>query len=504
MKRFFRRGLCFLIIISVLFAFNVAVNAAQAGGYNEIPLNSQIIDNLGSWDESDTFHITLNNPGSLYINFRHDDVENRYEGWNIEMKDENGDKIIDEYSTNQMNYYTTTVRVPAGGYSIRIYHYSGDYSDIDYKFTVCYTDESAASFEKEWNGSKSGAYSIEANKTYTGNLPYYNDVDYYKLTLANPGSLYINFKHDDMENRYEGWNIELQDEEGNKVIDEYSTNQANYFTTKVRVPAGTYYVRIYHYSGDFAGIDYRFTAYYTDESSPLFEKEWNGSKNSAYPIEANKTYTGNLPYYNDVDYYKLTIPRAASVYINFRHNDMENRYEGWNIELQDEDGNKLIDQYSTNQTNSYTNTARLQAGTYYVRIYHYSGDFAGIDYKLTVVSPELLPPIQVKLNNTSLKLNSAPVISGNAVMAHALYLSKALGATCSYDSKKGILTIKKGRTTLTYTLWSRTAKANGKAISLDSAPFLNNNSPFVDIKSVARNLGYKYSYDANARIVYLK
>lgn len=85
-------------------------------------------------------------------------------------------------------------------------------------------------------------------------------------------------------------------------------NDSTVTTNNVRLPAGTYYVKVNkrpYYS--FSNIDYSLSVDFTPEDQ-YYEKIPNEDPSTAYPINVNTTYTGNLASDNDVDFYTFTLP----------------------------------------------------------------------------------------------------------------------------------------------------------------------------------------------------
>ena len=496
--------LCWVVVFSMLNPFNSFVFASANTGARTIELNTQIVDNLGTINEVDRYEFTTAAPGAVTVNFKHNRIDSG--GWNVNLYNEN-DEIITGFTSNEGDVDMTTwaVRIPAGTYYVKVNSRSPySFSGIDYKLTVSYVDESDPSFEKQPNGNRDNAYKINVNKTYIGNIQVQNDIDYYAFTTAAHGAVTVNFKHNRVDSG--GWNVNLYNE-NDEIITGFTSNEGDVDMTtwKVRIPAGTYHVKVNSRSPySFSGIDYKLAVNYVDESDPKFEKQPNGNRNNAYKIAVNKTYTGNLQVQNDIDFYTFTTKKAVKIALNFKHNRVNSG--GWNINLYNEN-DEVVTGFTSNEADAdlITNKVSIPAGTYYLKINSRSPySFSGIDYQFRVDCPELLPPIQIKIGDTAQKISPAPVLSGKVVMAHGQYLSKALGATYSFDSKKNVVTIKKSKSTLTYTIGSKTAVVNGKKITIDTAPVLIDKAPFLDVKSIATNLGYKYSYDSEARVVNIR
>jgi uncharacterized protein YjdB len=239
------------------------------------------------------------------------------------------------------------------------------------------TPVAVAESELEPNNSIQSAQYIKTNMNYTGNLSTYNDVDYYKFVIDSPGKVYLSFRHEQVTSG--SWYV--------KVLDA-SNNELSYFTAYsgdinvrsyyLRLPAGTYYVRIS--ANTHNDIDYGLTVNYSPEGEG-YEKEWNNSMSTAQAINTNHSYTGNLYSSSDVDYYKYVIDSPGKVYLNFRHEQVTSG--SWYVKVLDASNNELtsLSIYS-GDVNVRSYYLRLPAGTYFVRIS--TGSHNDIDYALTV------------------------------------------------------------------------------------------------------------------------
>ncbi len=243
---------------------------------------------------------------------------------------------------------------------------------------------------------------IQPNIEYTGNLQDFNDVDYYKINIAQPSSLKIQFIHAEETGSVE-WDITLYSIDNQKItqFSSYADDIIYLYSKKVRLPVGTYYIKVAkgYISSD---IDYKLKAIIVDESSGYYEREVNNMKSNGQLLAINTEYTGNLQDFNDVDYYKINIAQPSSLKIQFIHAE-ETGSVGWDITLYSIDNQKITQfrSYADDITNLYSKEVRLTHGTYYIKVVqgYVSSD---IDYKLKVLMGNQVK--SVKLNKSSLTL----------------------------------------------------------------------------------------------------
>ncbi|HHV11255.1 MAG TPA: hypothetical protein GXX75_13380 [Clostridiales bacterium] len=357
---------------------------------NYMELNNSYQGNLSSREDVDYYMFTLNNSGRVQLNFVNPPGEQSYT-WKVRLLavNEYGEEKIYDYieTGNKANNNTNTWRLPAGTYYIKI-GTSYSYSNTDYKLTVKFSEELSNSFEQEFNDTYMTANLIQTGTRYTGNLSHQEDVDYYKFELPKTGNIVINFVNPSGEQSYT-WKISLLsvDEYGEeKVYDYISTgNKANNSFNKWRLPTGTYYVKVKKdYS--FSNNDYKLTVNYVQESSDLYEQEFNGNYLAANKVKSGKTYTGNLDSDNDIDYYQFKLDAPGRVTINFINPPNSGSYT-WRIELLaiDQYGDETVIDYADLGENVNNTLAkwRLPKGDYYINI-RKSYSFSNSDYKLKV------------------------------------------------------------------------------------------------------------------------
>jgi fibronectin type 3 domain-containing protein/Ni,Fe-hydrogenase III component G len=354
--------------------------SALASGEVSMTPNVEYTGNLQDYYDVDSYRINISTPSSVQIRFKHA-VPADDSSWYIALYDsEMNETITSFYSeTPNTNLLSSKVRVPAGTYYIKVNTYN--WNSIDYNITAIVVNESASNFEREVNDTVGLAQTITGNKEYTGNLQDYYDDDYYKINITTPSSVQIRFRHvvpaDDS-----SWYIALYDSEMDETITDFysETTNTNLLSSKVRVPAGTYYIKVNTYN--WSNIDYNITAVVVNESASNFEREVNDTVGMAQAIAGNKEYTGNLQDYYDDDYYRLTVNMATRIQIRFRHAVPANS-SSWHITLYNSDMDEITYFYSeTSNTNLLSSIARVPPGTYYIKIDSYN--WSNIDYYMTV------------------------------------------------------------------------------------------------------------------------
>ncbi|WP_434297424.1 cell wall-binding repeat-containing protein [Clostridium sporogenes] len=262
------------------------------------------------------------------------------------------EKLHDDYND---------IRLPKGKYKVRVRFYN---MDGTYTIKAKYTPEEEG-FEEEFNDSLQTANIISPNKEIIGSLHNYQDVDYYKFTLNEKGSLKLNLKHDQYDSY--GFKVVLLDENNKEINDlDSGGDDINSYSNKVRLPKGTYFVKVTHRVGDEEPLSYKLNLIYNAENEN-YESEPNNYVQDANYIQCNKEYIGNIEKaYEDRDYYKVHLNSDSKIRINFKHNQSNNY---WRIHLYDKDNKEIESFWSEgDEINKTFDPIQLKSGDYYVLV----------------------------------------------------------------------------------------------------------------------------------------
>ena len=276
-----------------------------------------------------------------------------------------------------------------GTYYVRVQRDQYSHSAADYILTVNFT-ENIGQFEIESNVSKTTATEMNVDKAITGNLYNGNDVDFYKFHLSAPGRVSLNFRHRNLENDRRYWWIDVFDETDNKLLTlESWGNQISVDSSRnnyLYLGVGTYYVRVQRDQFSHSAADYILTVNFT-ENIGQFEIESNASKTTATAMIVNKAITGNLYNDSDVDWYKFTLAGQNEVFLNFKHDNLENDSRYWWIDVFDETGDVILTMDS-NGKNTVKNSGKISigTGTYNVRVQRDQYSHSTSNYTMIVVT----------------------------------------------------------------------------------------------------------------------
>lgn len=310
---------------------------ASATGFDAarmINTNTTYTGNFTQSTKEFWFKFTVPSNGNLSFGFKHDYLESGYCYWEASIyTDGNHDKLVKySFAGNKILYNQKKFGVAAGTYYLKIEDYY--FSDANFNFRINY--ESSGNWETELNDTYQNADTINVNNLYYGSLQRNGDVDWYKFSISQKGSVSIDFTHDYIEANYAYWKIDLYNEQYEKLeTDTIGGHTLVFNGSKCGLPAGTYYLKIYpdYYSSD---LEYGVRVNYT--ASDVWETEFNDNYSTADPINLNTTYYGNMQNgRNDVDWYRFTASSAGSYDISFAHDyvEVENSRSYWVVQFYD-------------------------------------------------------------------------------------------------------------------------------------------------------------------------
>ena len=245
------------------------------------------------------------------------------------------------------------------------------------------------------------------------------------------------------------------------LIASQEINNRNIKTTRVRIPKGNYYIRIFPYytSGSNAEVEYTLKTIYNEEPSDEFETEDNDIKEKANEIAINKKYIGNLNMYRyerlyeikeykDIDYYKFSLENVGKLQLQMT--TPRQKADGlFTAELLSANG-KVLDRINSDSNPTiYGKTKILDVGDYYVKVYSSNDSYdSHIDYSIMCAFEEKVLADDISITSKKTKFNvgekfnlSAKILPENA--SDKTIVWKSLDTKIASIDKKGTLKCKK-------------------------------------------------------------
>lgn len=296
--------------------------------------------------------------------------------------------------------------------------------------------------EIEANDTFDTAQEIKANILYGGNYNYYYydkyDIDCYKITLAEPGLVWLEtfgytettvYAEDEYLNTYE---IQTIVASGNNYCK----------SDRIMLSKGTYYIRIRsnYYDYPFSsfgyrelGVVYKFKINYEKIDLTTSEMELNDILLLANSINTNQTYTGNSETSDDVDYYKFTLAQTSKVQLRFDQ-PRGTVAESYFIELiqydEDSETELRLDKITTTSNPvTFGEEVVLEAGDYYVKVTGQEAD-SFVDYKLKVNAEKYILVKEIGLTTSTKTFNTGTSFTLKATVTP----SDAIDKTVTWSS----------------------------------------------------------------------
>ncbi len=220
--------------------------------------------------------------------------------------------------------------------------------------------------EKEFNGRFYDANPINIGEEVYGTITDSYDDDYYWFTIPSDGYVTIKANHIPG-TKVKGIGIYAYngEESARFLYRELKNGVESVTTPKLGLGAGKYYVEITGVEHD---VPYSFTVNFTQADN--WEKEINDSLGSATPMQVNtKFYGASNVSTSEEDWYKFTIEETQMVSVKVWHTFGVDNVTVYMYSYNGSSSNDL--EHTTvarNSDFSSTESVRLTAGTYYVRI----------------------------------------------------------------------------------------------------------------------------------------
>lgn len=404
--------LCSIILTVLTFGIMCSLEATAAGtdfsNAMSISVNTQYKENISKSTEKDFYKFTLSSPGSIYINFKHENLFDKNEYWSAAILDEETNEIsYYSFSGTDTNVETYKIGLPSGNYYLRIrggaWHfneYSQKFSDKTYTFNLKYTESSC--WEKENNESFMSATKVKLNKSYIGSINDKYDVDFYEFTLSSDGSIYLDFKHENLYNKGEFWTATIFNVETTEISSYcFYGSDTSINTQKIGLEKGVYYIRVrggsWHYNGysnQYSNATYTFNLNFSESS--YWEKENDDSFQTADKVMLGKSYYGSINDKYDIDYFSFTLNQNSQIKVAFKAEVQGSDAEFYLVKIYDTESKEIICKSVYGNKELTEVDLSLSSGEYYIRVsggsWHYngySGNYTDADYnfKITIQVP---------------------------------------------------------------------------------------------------------------------
>ena len=347
----------------------------------------------------------------------------------------------------------------------------------------------------------SGAKNYTLGSSKSGSILEGDESDIYKFELANPAKISINLSA----NIY-CLNLKLYDENGKEIWYEQpywnNTTEEISFQKDLFVNKGKYFFSVSKWSGE---GEYSFKFLFTSANESFSEEQGgsNNKTNSANIIAINQKYIGFIGLNDNVDVYRIVIS-DSSVSLNLSANIYR-----LNLKMFDENGKEIWSQtpYWNNTTEeiSFSKELKLAAGLYYLTVSDssvhgsYTFWFTNGGYVSEPKIPETI--ITVTVNGKKISFDQAPTLENGRTLVPLRAIFEALGAEVLWNDDTQTVTATKGSTEISLQIGSTQMNVNGAIKTLDVPAKLINSRTLVPVRAISEAFGCKVDWDQDTQTV---
>ncbi len=273
---------------------------------------------ISSSSDVEYYKLVLSQDGDLSLS-----LGNLPADYDMYLYNTSGTELAKAYTTN--NPETISKTVSAGTYYIKVNGYNGASSTTSaYRLSITFEADSSGGGGStsddpyEPNDSTAEAYEIASGTVYNSYLYTAGDVDYYKFTADDSGSLYLELG--DLPKDYDMY---LYNASGTQLAKAYTTSNPEKITADI--DAGTYYIKVNGYNNAYSAA----SMYYL---KAVFTPDGGGSGGSGEPqwyvetlstaVETPHNYPNN--WNNDYVYSKSGAQKVA---VHFSTFQFESNYD---------------------------------------------------------------------------------------------------------------------------------------------------------------------------------
>ena len=376
-----------VMLLGILLLTEPAYAAGLSGGDSmasaaSIALNTSYSDSTSLNQDSNWYRVTLSSSGRITIN-----VSSNLNALYVRLYSSDADQLWYEYCYRDNITGRLALKEPLeltkGTYYLCVERYSTSENYIGaYTFGVDFTSagESFTETGSGVNNTYPTASSISLNKTYTGQLAFNDEYDWYRFTLPSSGRISL-----DLSAKLKSVYVRLYDSTGEQLWYEYCTQDTSTGQIEKIDPLdltkGTYYLCVERYSTYIENTGkYTLKVAFTSAGESFTETGFgiNNTTKTASSISLNKTYTGQLAFNDEYDWYRFTLPSSGRISLT-----LSSKLRAINVGLYDSAGERLWYEYCSQDTSTgqieKIDPTDLTKGTYYLCVERYSNypDYTG-------------------------------------------------------------------------------------------------------------------------------
>ena len=314
-------------------------------------------DSVGSTDTNNYYCFSLANSGNFNLG-----LTGMTADADVQLLNSSGSVIASSTNVGTASESITS-QLSAGTYYIRVYPYTGN---TNYNIAVSAAPLAPVDLAGNTLATARAITVGSSTTSYTDWVGSTDTNDYYRFTLANSGNFNLG-----LTGMTADADVQLLNSSGSVIASSTNVGTASESITS-QLSAGTYYIRVYPYTGN---TNYNIAV----SAAPLAPVDLAGNTLAtarAITVGSSTTsYTDWVGSTDTNDYYRFTLANSGNFNLG-----LTGMTADADVQLLNSSGSVIAS--STNVgTASESITSQLSAGTYYIRVYPYTGD---TNYNLAV------------------------------------------------------------------------------------------------------------------------
>ncbi len=319
-----------------------------------------------------------------------------------DLMDASGAVLASNDDANGSTNFYITRQLASGTYYVRVRHYSSAVSSGNYQLVLSGSGSSAPAptpspVADDHGNSTSNATFVGVPSTTGGEIHYAGDLDYFRFTIN--GTQNLTASSTGGTDTYG----DLMDAGGVVLASNDDANGSRNFYITRQLNAGTYYLRVRHYSSAAVSGSYQVVLSGSASSTPTatlvpipVADDHGNSFSNATVVGVPSTTGGAIHYAGDLDCFRFTITGT----LNFTASTTGSTDTFG--DLMDAAGTVLASNDDANGSRNFLISRQLNAGTYCLRVRHYNPGMTSGAYQLVLGAASLPQGFRVLGNNVEI------------------------------------------------------------------------------------------------------
>jgi trimeric autotransporter adhesin len=318
-------------------------------------------DAIGNGDSNDYYRFSVSSPGQLNLSLAGLSADA-----DVELLNADGVRLTDS-TAGGSNSESIIAQLTAGTYYVRVLPYQS--AVTTYSLSLGFT---ASDFAGNTLATARSVAIDSKTQTFNDAIGNGDANDYYRFTLTDSHNFQLN-----LTGLTSDADVQLLNSAGTAIGGSYGIGSSE--SIAQQLTAGTYYVRVYPYSGS--------TSYNLSLTATPIGDDTLGTARLVNLSTTPLVFNDAIGNGDTNDYYRFTLADSRNFQLN-----LTGLTSDADVQLLNSAGTAIGGSYGIGSSESIAQ--QLTAGTYYVRVYPYSGS---TNYTLSLAATTIVPPISTPI-----------------------------------------------------------------------------------------------------------